>query len=243
MIFSWNSFNEKVKIKKLAKKISKGGTFKNINIDLSESGRDLKSIMKGIAKKLNLDGKLKAYKAGSFGVTFLWGNRTIKVTTSDIEADMIAHVIDYQKHNKTKHIISYYDIFKLNIGSKSKKDYFVIVMDKISPLDSKENADVYTLYNDYIDGKYDYVKDFGEIDDITAEIVEEIEDQFTDEERKKLCLSLAFQTGDLCKEWVKMGLTNNDIHSGNLGLDSNGVLKSFDPLGSATKKNIKVLNV
>ena len=51
MIKRWEIFLEEIKVKGLKKKISKGGTFKNIANDIEGSGLTLKQVIKRAADK------------------------------------------------------------------------------------------------------------------------------------------------------------------------------------------------
>ena len=71
MLSNWNNFLESVKIKGLKKAIKNEVKFDDIHVQLKQGGRSLKEVMTKVAEELDIQGTLKAYKAGSFGITFL----------------------------------------------------------------------------------------------------------------------------------------------------------------------------
>lgn len=255
MIFSWNEFshNEKIKIKGLERKISKGGVFKNIAVHLKKGGRDLKEVVIGVAEELGLSGKLKAYKCGAFGITFLWGDKTVKITTNSSEADITKKIISEQKRKKLDHIIKYDSVYQLKLqgfdkDSRKMRDeqsgnvinYYAILMDQVIPLDSKKcPKDILDFYNEYMDNRFDYITDVKEAHDIAKEILKRIK-----RGKYKDYSNYVLDMVAIIENYNSIGIENNDIHSGNLGINSTGSLVSFDPGGAMTKSpKIKKLKI
>jgi len=146
MLSNWNNFLESVKIKGLKKAIKNEVKFDDIHVQLKQGGRSLKEVMTKVAEELDIQGTLKAYKAGSFGITFLWGDKTLKITTSESEAEMISKVIEKQQRLGINSIIKYDHVYKS--FTKIQCDAPDI------PIISYDNAIVYLIKDD------EYTKSF-----------------------------------------------------------------------------------
>lgn len=229
MILNWEKFLEKVKVKGIKKAIKKQEKFSEINIDLSRGDRSLKEVVKKVAKEVGLKGELKAFKSGAYGVTFLSKEKTLKITTSEEEAYMISKIIKEQEQKGLTHIIHYDKVFELKVkGLKSSEEgYFVILMERITPLDSPEcPREVLNFYENYLDGQFDYIKtekDLMKSFNYVMKLVKKYkEEEFT---------NYVYDMAEVIRDYIKLGLSNNDFHSGNFGINSMGQLVSFDPMG------------
>jgi len=249
MVLNWKNFlNEDVNVKGLKKAVDSArnrygddGTFYNISDDLKKGGRKLKDVIENVADELGLEGKLKAYKGGAFGITFIWGEKTIKITTSKEEAKMTAVIMENQKKKKLDHIIKYDNVLKLKLKKfKSSKEYYVILMEKIIPLDSKKcPKDILNFYNDFLDHKFSYVSNIKEINEITNRILREVK-----KKKKEDYGNYVLDMASIIENYSSIGIMNDDIHAGNLGINSYGQLVSFDPMGSPGKSpRIKELEI
>jgi len=243
MILKWNNFLESVKIKGLKKARKKEDKFDKIHVQLKEGGRDLKEVITLVAKELGLKGTLKAHKSGSFGITFLWGNKTLKITTSSYEAEMIAIIIEKQERLDIKSIIKYDHVYKLKLKKFEKEEdeydddgYYVILMEKIRPLELKECKDVSNFYEKYLSDYFDFEDTEEELQKKKKDLIGQIgKTEFSDFH------NYVDDMMNIIKDYKKLDLENEDIHSGNLGLNDDGHLVSFDPMGIPKKsKDIKI---
>lgn len=240
MISNWNNFLESVKIKGLRKARKKEEKFDDIHIELKEGGRNLKEVMTKVAEALNIKGTLKSHKAGSFGLTFLWGNKTLKMTTSKSEAQMISEIIQKQVNLGIKSIIKYDEVFKLKLknfdGDKDHEGYYIILMNQVRPLELNECRDVDKFYQKYLEDKFSFKDTEKDFQRKKREILKQIKlTQFSDFD------NYIDDMINIIKDYQKLGLDNTDIHSGNLGIDDDGHLVSFDPMGVSKKsKDIKL---
>jgi hypothetical protein len=239
MLSNWNNFLESVKIKGLKKAIKKQSTFDDIHVQLKEGGRNLKEVMTKVAEELGLKGTLKAHKAGSFGITFLWGDKTLKITTSESEAEMISKVIEKQEKLGIKSIIKYDQVYELKLRKFDNEDvegYFVILMEQVRPLELAECKDVCKFYERYLEDYFDFSDTERELQKKKRNLINQIKKtEFAD------FYNYVEDMMNIVKDYKKLGMENRDIHSGNLGLNDDGHLVSFDPMGITKKsKNIKL---
>jgi hypothetical protein len=242
MISNWINFLESVKIKGLKKARKKEGMFDDIHIELKEGGRNLKEVMTKVAEELGIKGTLKAHKAGSFGITFLWGNKTLKVTTARSEAEMISKIIEKQERLDIKSIIKYEQVYELKLFKKSKQSkyedegYFVILMEQVRPLELSECQDVCHFYERYLEDYFNFNDTEREVQKKKRMLVNQIKKtEYADFD------NYVEDMVNIIKDYKKLGMDNNDIHSGNLGISDDGRLVSFDPMGISKKsKDIKI---
>lgn len=242
MISNWINFLESVKIKGLKKARKKEGMFDDIHVELKEGGRNLKEVMTKVAEELGLKGTLKAHKAGSFGITFLWGDKTLKVTTARSEAEMISKIIEKQERLGIKSIIKYDKVYELKLFKKSKQSeyeddgYFVILMDQVRPLELAECKDVCHFYERHLDDYFNFNDTERELEKKKRKLITQIKKtEYADFD------NYVEDMVNIIKDYKKLGMKNNDIHSGNLGISDDGRLVSFDPMGISKKsKDIKI---
>ena len=239
MISNWINFLESVKIKGLKKARKKEEKFDDIHVQLKEGGRNLKEVMTKVAEELGLKGTLKAHKAGSFGITFLWGDKTLKITTSESEAEMISKVIEKQERLGIKSIIKYDQVYELKLKKFDNEDvegYFVILMEQVRPLELAECKDVCKFYERYLDDYFNFNDTERELEKKKRKLITQIEKtEYADFD------NYVEDMVNIIKDYKKLGMENNDIHSGNLGISDDGRLVSFDPMGISKKsKDIKI---
>lgn len=248
MILDWNSFiNEKVEIRKLKRAIKKQEKFSEIDIELKEGGRSLKDIIKSVAEKLEIFGNIKAYKSGMYGITFTAGDKTLKITTDNDEALMVKRIMDLQSKLDLDHIIKYHDILKLKIKgfSNRNKNYYVIIMDRVLPLESDEiDKKILDFVVEIIVDNFDHIigpkiKDI-QVDNYVQEL---LKSKIIDKYPRKY-ITYLYDMGEIVKQYNKLKLPNYDIHDGNIGMRPDGTLVSFDPTGvSKSKSKIKKLKI
>ena len=256
MILSWYQFNESIKVKGLKKKINKRSRphspssddmFRTIHITLKEAGKTLKGVIISVAEKLNLKGKIKAFKGGSNGVTFLAGDKTIKITSDKTESKMIHKIMQQESKENLTHIIKYYDIYELKIA-EIKTKYWVILMEKITPIYSDDcDEKILKFFEEYLYGgfvnvtghtysdKNGYDGKFysnSDVDKITKHIVSNVK---KDKKFNDKFIKYVYDMGEIVKNYNSLKIDNNDIHEGNIGINSKGRLVSFDPTGGETK--------
>ena len=229
MILNWEKFLEKVKVKGIKKAIKKQKKFEIINFDLSKGDRSLKEVVKKVAKEIGLKGELKAYKSGAYGVTFLSKEKTLKITTSEEEAYMVSKIIEEQEQKGLTHIIHYDKVFDLKVKGLRKSDeaYFVILMERIIPLDSPDcPREILDFYENYLFGQFDYIKTekglMKSFNYVMKLVKKNNKEEFT---------NYVYDMAEVVRNYLKLGLQNNDFHSGNFGINSLGQLVSFDPMG------------
>jgi hypothetical protein len=232
MIIKWNHFLESVKIKGLKKVRRKEDKFDDIHIELKEGGRNLKEVMTKVAEELGIKGTLKAHKAGSFGLTFLWGEKTLKLTTSKSEAQMIYRIIKKQSTLGIKSIIRYDEVFKLRLKKfdDPHEGYYIILMEQVRPLELKECKDVCDFYEQYLEDRFSFSDSEEELKKVKRQILKEIKST-----RLADFYNYVDDMVNIIKDYKKLGMDNTDIHSGNLGLNDDGHLVSFDPMGFIEK--------
>ena len=227
MILNWEKFLEKVKVKGIKKAIKKQEKFSEINIDLSRGDRSLKEVVKKVAKEIGLKGDLKAYKSGAYGVTFLSKEKTLKITTSEEEAYMISKIIKDQEQKGLTHIIHYDKVFNLKVKGVKDEDYFVILMERITPLDSPEcPREVLDFYENYLDGQFDYIKTEKDLMKAFNHVMKSVKKY-----KKEEFTNYVYDMVEVIRDYIKLEIANNDFHSGNFGINSMGQLVSFDPMG------------
>lgn len=234
MIVKWNNFLESVKITGIKKARKKEEMFDEIHIRLKSGGRKLKDVITSVAEELSLKGTLKAHKSGAYGITFLWGNKTLKITTSDSEAKMIADIIDKQDRLNTKSIIRYDHVYELKFKGSDTSGYYVILMEQIRPLELKECKDILNFYKKYLDGYFNFWDSEIDLQKKKKELISKIKKtEFSD------FYNYVDDMVNIIKDYKKLDLKNDDIHWGNLGLSDDGHLVSFDPMGDESK-DIKI---
>ncbi len=242
MILNWSDFiGEDVNIKGLKKAIKKQEMFKEIHIDLKSRGKSIKATIEAVAKELGIEGKVKAFQSGAFGITFLAGDKTIKITTNDEEASMVAKIMKFQKRKNLDHIVRYDNIFRLSCEEFNKgygNNYYVIVMERITPLYLKQEP--LEFYEEFLEDKFDkYADNHKRMMDVGDTISQKIR-----KTKFKKYESFIWDMIQIVEQYYVIGLKNTDMHSGNMGINSKGSLISFDPMGSVSKKpRIKKLNL
>jgi hypothetical protein len=232
MVLRWLNFLESVKVKGLKKAVKSQDMFQEISENLRKNGVDFKKLLKKICKEWNIEGELKSYRSGSFGVTFLSDDKTLKITKSENEAQMISELIN-KKNDSITHIIKYFKVSKLKI---KKATYYAILMEQIRPLEMEECSDVLRFYNECLEELlYSYSTEGGfsiEFEKIKRRILKEIsKNEFHDFK------GYVYDFIKILEDYDKLGMTNLDIHEGNLGLNDDGHLVSFDPMGDAVEGN------
>lgn len=236
MILKWLGFLESVKVKGLKKAIKSQCMFGEIGKDFKDSGLDFKKLLRKICKQWGIKGELKSYKSGSFGVTFLSDDKTLKITTSESEAQMISNLIK-KKIPSITHIIKYYKVSRIPDRLTKGGPYYVILMEQIRPLETEECSDVLRFYQLYLQ---DF--GFGLRDEEIAYKKKKILSQIRTNEFRDF-KGYVDDMIKIIKDYEKLGIINHDIHEGNLGLNDAGHLVSFDPMGEGENIKIKKLKL
>lgn len=94
--------------------------------------------------------------SGAFGDIFVFDNHPSKVIKITYEESEIGIVEKMRKLPELKHVMNYYDVRKIK-SEKLGSEYWVILMDRIIPLNNHKLKDYPSIYNSYDDFlKIDY---------------------------------------------------------------------------------------
>jgi hypothetical protein len=235
MVFNWINFLESVEIKGLEDAVKLQSTFSEIDVDLTRKNKNLKEVIKKVCDTLKLSGELEAYRSGAYGITFITSEKTLKLTTASDEALMVKKIIKEQKKRKLSNIIKYESIFKLNLKGVKKnnsplaktRDYYVILMERIIPLDSPDCPDgVLGFYKKYLDHQFNGIFRLEALDFVVEKTLVWVKSEGEEEFSKYV-----YDMAQIIKDYISIGVENEDFHFGNFGINSDGKLVSFDPMG------------
>ena len=111
-------------------------------------------------------------------------------------------------------------------GISTKTQYWAILMDQIYPIEEMDDMS--------------YLTHFNRMEDADKKSLRRTVKRSGDDLEK----SMAKDMINILNDYEKIGITNRDIHAGNVGVNSEGRLVSFDPKGDVSGyrrvKEIKV---
>ena len=139
-----------------------------------------------------------------------------------------------QKKHDLSNIIHYDDIFKLKIKG-TEANYWVILMEQIIPITSKRAPEgVEDFFSDFLTGFEGL--NAKETEAEVKRIIREIKSKDGKRYSKLPWQMYIDDMIKICKNYKSIHLTNTDMHEGNMGINKDGHLVSFDPMGLHSKK-------
>lgn len=183
---------------------------------LMETKADVMEKAAGIASRMGEQIETQL-GAGYYGIAYLLRSGKVMKITPDIKE--VAAASRYRTKQRVPHIVSVYDVRKIEQFSETQ--YYVIIMDYVTPFTEAEIKVWAAIYKDYFNERFN--------DEITQEECEDIMDQLGPLQLPADWLDRVMaQRQSVLAAFRRNQVYTNEAHQYNMGWSRNGKLVHFD---------------